>query len=279
MSKITKDKLILIDDCYRHPNTSPLLFRFEPEPFSTSETRLREASISHAPIGKKSLYIIDGFFLKKEEEELRQFSQTATFSRSSYGSADAVEKGEKPAYSMNGKERWRLFSNPPSAIMEGYKLFSMLAHHLHADITTLPWELCDSFGHASSAVLANKIEEASEESMEFGKHQDCNPEGNISFGIPILYSPAEEFHPRQFINGDLNRPWLISIMLYIAAEGFHPDYRMGTAFYDDHGELALKISCSNMRLVLFEGDIFHSIEASKIPSSVKTWRISYVSVK
>jgi len=42
------------------------------------------------------------------------------------------------------------------------------------------------------------------------------------------------------------------------------------------GKLAVKANCVNMRIVIFEGDIFHSIEESKIPDEVKTWRISYV---
>ena len=51
---------------------------------------------------------------------------------------------------------------------------------------------------------------------------------------------------------------------------------MGTGFYEENGELAFRANCTHMRLVLFEGDIFHSIEESKIPENVQTWRVSYV---
>ena len=51
---------------------------------------------------------------------------------------------------------------------------------------------------------------------------------------------------------------------------------MGTVFYDKRGAPLLRTDCRNMRLIFFEGDIFHSIEESKIPDEVKTWRISYV---
>jgi hypothetical protein len=177
---------------------------------------------------------------------------------------------------MNGKERWQFFSNPPTAIREVYKLFGTLAHQLNADVTTLPWELCDSSSHGSPAVIANKLEEASLESRELGKHQDCNPASRVSFGIPILYSQEKEHHPNQFANGAPGKPWLISVMVYTHAEEFLPDYCLGTVFYHNNGKVALRANCLNMRLVLFEGDIFHSIEESKIPSGTKTWRISYV---
>src|SRR5579862_1559146 len=168
--KIKKDTVTLIDNYYTHPNTSPLIFRFESEPFTSSDSRLRRSSIKHASIEGKDLYIFDDFFRNIEGEEMQHFSKEASFSRNSYGSSEAIEKGEKPARSMNGKERWQFFSNPPAAILEVYKLFGLLGAKLNADITTLPWELCDQSSHGSSAVLVNKIEEASQESMELGKH-------------------------------------------------------------------------------------------------------------
>ncbi len=274
--KVKKDSTVLLDEHYSNPNTSLLTFHFEPHPFISPNSRLRICSIKHASIEGKSLYLLDDYFLKTEGEEMRNFSKTATFSRNSYGSPEAIEKGEKPAHSMNGKERWQFFSNPPKAIDEVYKLLGMLAHGLNADITTLPWELCDQASHGSPAVIANRLEEASEESMDLGKHQDCNPEGGISFGIPVLYSLENEFHPNKFVNGDPGKPWLISVMVYTTAEDFLSEYCMGTVFYQKDGKIALRANCSNMRIVLFEGDILHSIEESKIPSDVKTWRMSYV---
>ncbi len=273
--KITKDMLSLLDDYYAHPNTSTLIFRFEPHLFDSMKSRLQSSSIKHASIAGKDLYLLDDFFSKTEGAEMQHFSKIATFSRNSYGSPEAIAKGEKPALSMNGKERWQFFAAPPAAITEVYKLLGFLGARLNADITTLPWELCDQFSHGSPAVIANRLEEASVESRELGKHQDCNPEGRVSFGIPVLYSQEKEFHPNTFISGSVGKPWLISIMVYTTDEGFLPEYCMGTVFYDRE-EIALRVNCSNMRLVLFEGDILHSIEESKIPPGIKTWRISYV---
>ena len=51
---------------------------------------------------------------------------------------------------------------------------------------------------------------------------------------------------------------------------------MGTIFCKKNGEIASKADCRHMRFVLFEGDILHSIEESKIPPEVSTWRVSYV---
>ncbi|MCP5492007.1 MAG: hypothetical protein H7A40_03060 [Chlamydiales bacterium] len=274
--KIKKSVAPLLDNYYTHPSTSPLTFQFESQLFVSSDLRLQSASIKQASIDEKHLYIIDDFFLPSEQEELRLFSKNASFSRNSYGSPEAIENGEKPAQSMNGKERWQFFSHPPSGITEVYKLFATLGAKINADITTLPWELCTQSSHGSPAVIANKLTEASEESRELGKHQDCNPENRVSFGIPVLYSEGKEFHPNKFANGSTGKPWLISAMVYTTAEEFLPEYRLGTIFYDHHGNIALRANCVNMRLVFFEGDLFHSIEESKIPSEVKTWRTSYV---
>jgi hypothetical protein len=274
--KIKKNVLTLTDSYYNHPNTSLLIFHFEPHLYDSSQARLQQCSIKLASIDEKHLYIFDNFFLPSEGTEMQEYSKAATFSRNSYGSPEAIEQGEKPAQSMNGKERWQFFSNPPAPLNEFYKLLSTLSSELNADITTLPWELCNPSSHGSPAVIANRIEEASPASMELGKHQDSNPEGGISYGIPVLYSPEKEFHDRHFINGATGKPWIVSVMVYTTAEDFDPGYKMGTAFYQKDGKMALRVDCLNMRLVLFESDIFHSIEESKIPPTTNTWRISYV---
>lgn len=274
--KINKSTTVLTNDHYNTPKTSLIIFHFEPRLFASLDARFQNCSVKHASIEGKDIYIFDDFFLQPEGQEIRNFSKKASFSRNSYGSPEAIAKGEKPARSMNGKERWQFFSNPPQAIGELYKVFSDLAQRMNADITTLPWELCDQRSNGSPAVVANLLEEASNESMELGKHQDCNPEEGIAFGIPILYSKEKEFHPNHFVNGEVGRPWLISVMLYCTAEDYLSEYSMGTAFYKNDSEIVLRTDCHNMRLVLFEGDIFHTIEESKIPTSIKTWRVSYV---
>ncbi|HLB52864.1 MAG TPA: hypothetical protein VJK48_04075 [Chlamydiales bacterium] len=115
----------------------------------------------------------------------------------------------------------------------------------------------------------------SEESSDHGKHRDCNPSSKISFGIPILYEEGKTHGP-QFSNGALGKPWLISLMLYVTAPNFKPEYQMGTTFYDESNQAPVRVDSQHMRLVLFESDLLHSIEASKIPAGISTWRLSYV---
>lgn len=181
---------------------------------------------------------------------------------------------------MNTKERWNLFSNPPPTIQEVHKLLSFFAYHLNAEITTMPWELCHETTGSPSvnpSVIVNYHNEAiSNLSMELGKHQDYKPEKGIFFGIPILYRKNGEYHESRFVNGAPGKPWLVSLMLYSNSENFRPEYGMGTVFFKADGEVALKMDCRDARLVLFEGDIFHSPEESRIPPNVKPWRVSYV---
>lgn len=267
-----KSKATLLDEGYNTPQTSLLTFHFDPQ---TNNERIKNSSVQHTSIEGKDIYIFDGLFSESETEEMRAFSKKTSFSRHSYGSAESIERGERPARSMNGKERWEFFSKPPMAVQEIYKFLGWLAHRMDAEVSTLPWELCDKTS-GSPSVIANFLEEASPASMDLGKHQDCNPEKKVPFGIPLLYGDKDAVHPTQFINGSQGRPWLISIMLYCTAEDFSPEYCMGTAFYKNDGELSLRVDCLPMRLVLFEGDIFHSIEESKIPTGIQTWRVSYV---
>ncbi len=273
---VRKSLAVLLDDYYANDKTSLLTFHFEPASFSSSLDRLKSCSIKHASIDNKDFYILDQFFLEEEEEEIRELFEKASYSRFSYGSLESIDKGEKPGRSMNNQERWSLFSRYPPAIREVYKLFSTLADQMNADLMTLPWELCHGKASAPS-IITNYHEEITEESMLNGKHQDCNPQGMISFGIPLLYGQEGEFHDRQFINGDTGKPWMISLMLYSTSKDFLPsEYQMGTVFYHDDGQEALKAHCVNTRMVLFEGDISHSTDVSKIPSEKKVWRTSYV---
>ncbi len=276
LPKIKKSATVLTDDCYNTPQTSLLLFHFEPHPFTSSKMRMQNSQVKHASVDNKDIFLIDHFFSADEGMDNCNYCRKTTFSRNSYGSAEAIMQGEKPAKSMDGKERWQFFSRPPKGIHELYKLFSWLAFHLDADISTLPWELCDKSSHISSSVICNLLEKVTEESRELGKHQDCNPEKGIAFGIPVLYGEDQQFHSSKFVNGDPGKPWLITVMLYTTAENFTEDHRMGTAFYSKNGQLVLRSKCLSMRLVFFESDIFHSIEESTIPKELQTWRVSYV---
>ncbi|NGX26146.1 MAG: hypothetical protein K940chlam6_01326, partial [Chlamydiae bacterium] len=41
-------------------------------------------------------------------------------------------------------------------------------------------------------------------------------------------------------------------------------------------EKEIKIDCRHMQIVFFEGDIWHTIEESRIPQGLESWRVSYV---
>ena len=249
--KIRKTSSVLIDDCFKHPKTILLTFHYEPYLFSSTEKRLSQSRVQSGHVAGKDFYIIDGFFSESEA------------------------KGEKPARAMNSQERWQFFSRPPEAVNELFKLFNLLAHQMDGDITTLPWDLCNQ-NSSSPCFATNFLEEMSAESMEYGKHRDYHPEEKISFGIPLLYSSENAHHPNRFVNGEVGRPWIISIILYSAAQTFHSEYGLGTVFYQEDGEEAFRVPCQNMRLLFFEGDIIHSIEESKLPSGIESWRVSYV---
>ncbi|OJU79984.1 MAG: hypothetical protein BGO10_01440 [Chlamydia sp. 32-24] len=273
--KTRKDTAIVTSDRYKTPKTSPLIFHFEPASFASPDLRLQECVIEHTSIEGKDVYLFDDFFLDEEAQELRDFSTKSEFSRTIFAEHYSRTQGEEPARAMDNKEKWRFFANPPQSVKEIYKLLNFIAYRLDADVTTLPWELYDQ-DICAPAVATNRIENLSHESMELGKHEDYSPESGIPFGIPILYSKDSALHSNQFINGDPGKPWLVSLMLYSTSEDFLPEYGMGTIFCKKNGEIALRGACKHMRFVLFEGDIIHSIEESKIPSGIKPWRVSYV---
>lgn len=272
---LRKDSFILTNERYHTPKTSMLVFHFEPQLFESMKSRLGTSTIEHSSIEGKDVYVLDNFFQKQENEDLREYSRNAKFSRSSYASHESQEQGEEPALSMNNKEKWEFFANPPQAVKEVYKLLAFFAYRMNADISTLPWDLCDQ-SICASAVATNRIERVSAISTDLGKHQDYNTEKGIPFGIPILYSKEKVYYNSQFVNGAPGKPLLISLMLYAASEEFKPSYGMGTVYYKSTGEQALRTDCKHTRCIFFEGDILHSIEQSQLPSDIKVWRISYV---
>lgn len=273
--KIRKESTTLINDAFDPAKSVPLVFHFEPCLFSSSEERLKNCSIRHQSVESKDIYIIDDYFFSSEKAGMRAFSQSAPFSKLIYGSKEGRDRGEKPARSMTGKERWGLFAAPPPVIGEFFKLLSTLSVQLDGEITTLPWELCK--GTISSPALAtNFLEEVSQESTDLGIHDDYSTEEGISFGIPVLYANEKQFHPSRFVNGEAGRPWLISAILYSADEKFRPEYGMGTLFYNKDKKQAFRTDCVDLRIALFEGDILHSIEPSHFPPNTATWRVSYV---
>lgn len=263
-----KARLPLTTDYYKHPKTMPFVFHFE-----TPSSQKRPYTLKAASLEGKKLYIIDDFFSAEEAQAMRLYSQSVRFNKPIFASAESQKMGEIPARAMDGQEKWAFFTEPPSPIRGFYQFLSNLALHLEAEITTFPWDLCHETLSAS-AVATNYLERASLHNQEMGKHQDYNSETGLSFGIPNLYDSG--FHPNSFINGEPGRPWLLSAIIYATAPHFDPTFGLGTLFYTKNGEIAERLPCCPFRLVLFEGDILHSIEASTLPPNLKTWRVSYV---
>lgn len=269
---IQKENTILITDHYNNPKTSLVTFHFAP----AAAEKLNRCSIHHASIENKDLYVFDNYFQKDARDETRNYFEAASYSRYSYSTANSGEEGEKPGYSMNTKERWKLFSNPPPSILQLHQFLSSLSARIDAKITTAPWELSHKPDAVTPSVIINYHTEVSNESMRLGVHRDCHPAKGIFFGIPILYQEPGRFHDNCFENGAPGKPWVVSALLYVASEHFLPAYRMGTVFYREDGNAALKTNCLDGRFILFEGDLFHSVEESNVPSDQKVWRVSYV---
>jgi hypothetical protein len=266
-----KENTTLITDHYKNPKTSLVIFHFEPR-----ASELNTGLVHRASIENKDLYIFDNYFQKGQRDETKNYFETATYSRPSYSTADSGEKGEKPGYSMNTKERWSLFANPPGSIRELHQFLGILSHRLDAEITTAPWELCHQAMAVTPSVITNYHTEISHETMQLGKHRDSHPEKGMFFAIPVLYEEKGVVHDNCFENGAPGKPWVVSVMLYATAEHFLPEHQMGTVFYKPDGEDALKVNCLDGRFVLFEADLFHAAEESAISSTTGLWRISYV---
>ena len=61
-----KDSVILTNDRYNTPNTSLLLFHFEPNPFASTDLRLNNCTVKHHAIAGKDIYLFDEFFYRKK---------------------------------------------------------------------------------------------------------------------------------------------------------------------------------------------------------------------
>ncbi|WP_068470238.1 hypothetical protein [Candidatus Protochlamydia phocaeensis] len=269
------DQAVLANELFNNANTNMLIFHFQPHPFPAIKEKLQESSVQHAAIEERDIYILDDFFAYQTSQDLRTFTEQAEFSKRTFASYTSREGGEEPARAMDKRERWNFFTNPPQAIQEVYQLLGLFAYSIGADIATQPWNICYEDA-CLSAVATNRLESVSSDTMTKGKHDDYCPEEGIPFEIPILYPSEKSYHPTQFINGSPGRPWLVTLMVYVAEENFKPEYGMGTIFCQSNGEIALREECRHMRMVLFEGNIVHGIEESRIPPDRKTWRVSYV---
>jgi hypothetical protein len=276
--RLIKQTSVLISDLFKHPQTKLLSYHFEPVLFQSPKLRLEDCTIQHTFLStkKKAIYLFDQFFLPEEINDLRQFSLQSSFSKKVMESYEEESNASlQYASAMDNRERWAFFSNPPQAVLEVFKFLSLLSHELNAEVSTLPWELCYKTS-SFTAVSTNFVRDISPKHREAGKHWDYNPEEGLAFGIPILYAEDKCYYTEPFINGDVGKPWLVSLILYSTQENFRPEYGMGTVFYTDETKIGFHSECKDARLILFEGDIVHSLEESTIPAGLSTSRVSYV---
>jgi len=267
-------KAVLTESSYDAHESILTTFHFKPGLFESTERRLKEAHKLHLIIEGKDLYVLDNFFSEEEEKMMRQISQSLDLEVPVFGATKSLGKVQSKVRCMNNRERWKLFSNPPEPFQELYRLFGFFSEKFHAEVSTQPWVL-SSESSSLPAFVVNYHEELSHEDERGYKHCDYNPEKGVCFAIPNLHTQERGFHKLNFVNGDVGKPLLLTAMLYSTSEKYHPEYGLGTAYYDHTGKKVFSSDCIDMRLVLFEGDIMHGVEASHLPAE-GAWRISYV---
>ena len=270
--ELLKKKFVATNEIYDQEKSSLLYFLFPSSFCANIDSRLKKSSVIHKKLNNQHVYCIDGFFDLFEADVLAKFSAESIFSDLSYGTLEAAALGEKPSMTLNAQERWNFFIQPPNPIKVIYSLFSHLARVLDIEISTMPWMLFNGIA-GSCAVIANKVLSVKQESTIKGKHKDVDPTKKLAFETPCLYGD-KPFTGSQ-INGQTGYPYYLTVMVYSNASNFNENYEMGTSFFFQDGKMIQAI-CRNMRIVIFEGDIFHSIGASNFSEDIDTWRVSYV---
>ena len=229
---------------------------------------LKNASIDASSISGKHIVIIDNFFTSKEGNEMRRSTEFLDHSVPYPTNDISVSRGEDPPKSLTLNDRLGVFLTKPGCIAKIYQLFAHLGDQMQAVVSSHRWH----FGKSGN-FTTNFLTRASEQTEKFGYDQDYEPETGSICSFPKVYS--KENHARTYVNGSQGNPYLLSVILYMAAQNFNPDWGMGTNFKESDGKIRA-IRCQHMRLVLFEGDIEHGIQRSRIPEGLTTWRVSYV---
>ncbi len=265
----------LIDKEFDRLTTNLLSLVFAPDLDRIVINRLSQTHIDTRLIQGKHLHVIDRYFDDEICSSMREIARTTLFDRSIFASSEAREMGEMPAQAMSMHKEWQSCIDPCKAFEQIYRLFGFVSQQLESQLSMLPWRLCTD-RKITSAFATNRLEGCSSLSMEAGKHKDYDTSA-LPFAIPVLYEDSNTYYRAGFTNGECGRPLLISAMLYVTAPNFDSStYGLGTVFCTKDRKIVKRVESHHMRLVLFEGDIVHSIEESTIPPGTQTWRISYV---
>ena len=95
------------------------------------------------------------FISQEEAGRSGHFTEKASFSRNSYGSPEAIKQGERRSFDEWKRAVAILLPSPasPSRILQIVEHFS--GREMDAEISTLPWELCDAASNGSPSVIGN----------------------------------------------------------------------------------------------------------------------------
>lgn len=235
-------------------------------PYQSSQLRLKSAKLKMRLFSGLMQLQIDNFFTNKESAELRRVGEFSRTSELTFPvNTMSVMMGEKPPKIMNEDDRLQVFKQPPAALDAVHKLFSFFGSALNVDISTFPWGLVSC---GNNFVLS--VDKGSEDA---GWHQDYDPNNGLPFSIPKRYK--EEDYPSVFDNGRASCPWMLTVLVYTTAENFKTEWGMGTRFQDLQG-VKTTVECEHMRMVIFEGNISHTLQQSFILPGINTWRNSFV---
>lgn len=227
---------------------------FDHVPNNGSIERLKSANVKIYDFGVKGngpypALTIDGFFYPVETVDAVNCIKAIQLPTRVCSS----ELDDCPAKTWKPSTGHQLLEKDPILAMNAvHHLFGFIGAEIGARV-----HMQKDSGHVLSFV-SNYIESMSREASEAGIH-------------------ADYFH---FLNGRIGQHWLITAMLYVTNEDFDAaDRGMGTIFISPDKTRTV-IKCQQMRLVIFQGDVQHTLEPSKnvedegAKEMNPTWRIS-----
>ena len=208
-------------------------------------------------IDEKPVVTIDQFFAEEEENQWHQWVNTASFTQKIFFSRESMAD----VCMMDQLSHLALLETPFPSLNRLYQLLGQIGAELNADVLLQPLQLNNHVSkERSHSIVTNVLREVPSASSEEGWHKDYQPE---EIGLPFLIPRVDTtvLFPPRFANGSFGNPYLISLILYVANKHFTPLWGLGTSMRDSQRHLTT-IECRSMRIVLFQGDIEHTIQAS-----------------
>lgn len=274
-AQLSKDNTVVMN-----PTVAPYvvgdlktLFVFDQNPSGSNE-RMSRANTQFFQVGGKPVFIIDGLFTANESQESRTWVASKPFDAYSYSSRQSQEAGERPALGFNIQTSWQALESPPNFLQKVYNFLSWVSEETGLIIATQPFDI-----HRKLCIVANYVESVSKTSMLTGLHTDYNPSNFNYFTVHKAFNPKKAYPLEKFQNGTPDRPFLFTLMLYLASETLQESHGMGTVLQNYKSEPTEESTCispKHMRLVIFQGDILHGIQQSFTDEGENIWRASIV---